>query len=88
MEQTETSLQEITAVQLVCVLEDVLDQVTDDTFEPVARKIIGDTLDRVQGAFYLVPKAMVQEDGGLAERELPKDALDTRISDIWNNVSS
>lgn len=88
MSDDKITIQEVTGTRLVCQLEDVLDLVEDGSVEPVARKVIGDTLNLVQQHFYLVPKHKVTESGSCDERAVPEDTLVESIADIWNNVSN
>lgn len=88
MEDNAISLQEITVVQTVCTLEDVVDLVEDDKFEQPVRDAIGRTLDHVQRSFYLVPKSIITVDGSLAKREPPEDSVTQQMSEIWNSVST
>lgn len=79
------SLQHITQVHLVTRLDDLMDEFED---LPTTKNIISKTLDSVQSKFYLVPKSKVLEDGNVASRELPEDALEVLVSKLWNNVSN
>lgn len=81
------TLQHITQVHLVTQLDDVVDQY-EVLPEADVRGIVSKTLDSVQSKFYLVPKSKVLEDGNIASRELPEDAIEDQISKLWNNVSN
>lgn len=81
------SLQHITQVHLVTRLDDLIDE-HEDIHSEEAKIIISKTLDAVQSKFYLVPKSKVLEDGNVASRELPEDALEVLVSKLWNNVSN
>lgn len=88
IQEEKTTLQEIMAVRTVCELDDIIGELEDESFEPVADKAISDTLTVIHRHFYLVPRSLVNADGSLNFREPPEDALTQNIADLWNQVSS